>query len=113
MRRLFLVAFAMLAACGGSGVDSDKLIVELSDTEIDDLCTYIIDQQGPARTEECEDADGVPYTVEFYDFDGCVDSLLGYIAECPATVRQEEECAERLGDDPCADPTACHAADDC
>ncbi|MFN0248305.1 MAG: hypothetical protein ACKV2T_15545 [Kofleriaceae bacterium] len=112
MHRVLLVAL-MLAACGGSGVDSDKLIVELSETEIDDVCTYILAEQGGARTEQCEDEEGNAFTVEFYDFDGCVDSLLSYSEECPATVRQEEECAEKLGVDPCDDPAACHAADDC
>lgn len=94
------------------GVDSDKLIAELSETEIDDLCTYILAEQGGARTETCEDADG-EFTVDFPDFDECVETLLAYGEECPATVRQEEECAEKLGDDPCDDPAACHAADDC
>ena len=53
------------------------------------------------------------FTVDFYDFDGCVEDLLSYPEECPATVRQEEECAEKLGDNPCDDPAACHASDDC
>lgn len=112
MRRL-IVSLAMLAACGGSGVDEDKLIVDLSDDEIDDVCNYVIEQQGGARTEECMDADGVTFTVEFPDFDGCVDELLSYPEGCGATVRNEEECAEKLGKDPCDDPAACHAADDC
>ena len=113
MRSLLLLAFATLAACGGgSGIAESKLIVDLSDTEIEDLCDYIIEQQGDARTEVCMDDTG-EFTVDFPSFDECVDTLLGYIDGCTATVRQEEECAERLGDDPCADPTACHTADDC
>jgi hypothetical protein len=110
---MFLVAIAMLVACGGSGVDSDKLVVDLSESEINDLCTYILEEQGGARTETCVDEDEVEYEVEFPDFDECVESLLGYIEDCPATVKQEEECAEKLGEDPCDDPAACHASDDC
>src|SRR5687768_10597691 len=112
MRRLLFVAFATLAACDGSGVDSEKLAVELSDTEIDNLCNYIIEKQGGARSVVCMDDEG-EYTVEFPDFDECVDSIVNYSDECPSTVRQEEECAEKLGDDPCDDPAACHASDDC
>jgi hypothetical protein len=117
--RLLLVAsivasIATLVACkDSSGVDSGKLVVTLSDAEIDDLCNYVIDKQGGARTEECDDGKGGTFTVEFPDFDGCVDDLLSYLDDCTATVRQEEECSEKLGDDPCSDPNACHAADDC
>lgn len=111
MRTLLL--FAMLAACGGSGVDQDKLVVELSESEIDDLCTYIIAEQGGARTEVCTDDEGLEYEIEYPTFDECVEFLLGYLEDCPSTVRQEEECAEKLGDDPCDDPAACHASDDC
>ena len=112
MRTLLLVAFATLAACKGSGVDSDKLVVDLSESEMNDLCSYIIEQQGDARTEVCMDDDG-EFTVDFPDFDECVDSMLNYVEDCPSTVRQEEECSEKLGDDPCDDPAACHASDDC
>jgi hypothetical protein len=113
MRTLLVAAFATLVACGGgSGIDTDKQVVELTETEIDDLCDYIIEQQGDARTETCMDDEG-EFTVEFPDFDECVDFLLSYSEDCPSTVRQEEECAEKLGDNPCDDPAACHASDDC
>ncbi len=113
MRRLLFVAIATLAACkGGSGVDSDKLVIDLSESEIDDLCGYIIDKQGDGGTEVCTSDTG-EFTVSFPTFDECVDSLLNYVDGCPSTVRQEEECAEKLGADPCDDPAACHASDDC
>lgn len=112
--RTLLLSLALVAACsGGSGIDGDKRVVDLSDSEIDDLCNYIIEQQGDARSETCTDEDGVDFTVEFPDFDECVDSMLNYSGDCPSTVHQEEECAEKLGDDPCDDPAACHASDDC
>jgi hypothetical protein len=84
----------------------------LSEAEIDDLCGYIIEEQGGARTEVCMDDEG-EFDVEFPTLDECIDSLLNYTEDCPSTVRQEEECAEKLGDDPCDDPAACHASDDC
>ncbi len=113
MRSVLVLAFATLAACkSGSGIDESKLIIDLSETEIDDLCDYIISQQGDARTEVCMDDTG-EFTVDFPSFDDCVATLLTYTDGCADTVRQEEECAERLGGDPCSDPVACHASDDC
>ena len=113
MRTLLVVAFATLVACdGGSGIDTDRQVVELSEAEIEDLCDYILVQQGEPRTVVCMDDEG-EFTVDFPDFDECVDSLLNYTEDCPSTVRQEEECAEKLGEDPCDDPAACHASDDC
>jgi hypothetical protein len=111
MRNVMLLLF-IVGCGGGSGVDESKRIVDLSESEIDDVCTYVLAEQGGARTEECEDEDGNLFTVEFPDFDECVEFLLSY-EECDATVRQEEECAEKLGDNPCDDPAACRASDDC
>jgi hypothetical protein len=98
-----LLLLVLVGCGGGSGVDNSKLIVDLSDSELDDLCGYILDEQN--GTEECPD--------DFETIDDCVAYLTSYSDDCTATVRNEEECAEKLGDDPCSDPAACHASDDC
>jgi len=109
MRTLLVMALLAVTACGSSsGVDSNKQIFDLTDGEIDDLCDYILEKQGGARTEVCDDGE-----IEYPDHEECVDYLLSYGEDCTATVSDEEECAEQLGDDPCSDPAACHAADDC
>jgi hypothetical protein len=88
------------AACGrGSGVDGDRRLVELSESEILDLCKYFADVEGPERTIDCGAFNvrrGGASSVS-----GCVSSLGAFHSDypgCEATVDQLEACVEATTD---------------
>lgn len=88
------------AACGGgSGVTGSKTLVSLSNGEITDLCEYLIDVGGPARTIECENGDTV-ITGGDSVTDCIVDLQMSRDADpdCAATVDNAESCIEAFAD---------------
>ena len=104
-RHLLLILFAgslALAACGGdtkSGVDSNKMLTDITAAEKMTLCTWFVNELGNMPGEkECTDSDGQMITVE-----------VNTVAECAAddlstsgcTVGQLEECAVSTNGDPC------------
>jgi hypothetical protein len=122
----WIVAAAFLgaglaAACGssGSGVSGGKALGSLSDAEIDDLCAYVVDVQGPPRTIGC--AGDLRVTVGTLTREDCADEtrLIRELAGCTATVDDAESCREDLADltdeDLCSDavPTSCVAVFAC
>jgi hypothetical protein len=99
--RLFIgavfTASLSLFACGGgggSGLDSDKRLSELTEAELLDLCEYIIDE-GPSEPVECDD--GVTYTPQTAA--ECAEDA--FPESCTATVANAEACAEAIGEDVC------------
>lgn len=97
----FLYA-GLAAACGGgtgSGVSGSKMVVALSDSELTDLCTYLVDVAGPMRTIDC----GGGFTLEVgggtvaeckADFQATKTAA----PNCAATVNDTETCIEDLAD---------------
>jgi len=116
---LFVGAFlCAVAACGGggSGVSSGKTLVSLSDSEITDLCEYLVDVAGPARTVDCGGGDTV--MIGGGSVSACTTGLKAARTEdpsCGATVNDAESCSEDLSDlsdaELCSDstpfPSAC------
>jgi hypothetical protein len=97
-----LLMTALLAACGGgdgnsdgSGVDGGKQIVDLTSTELADVCEYLT-MVLPERTISCPEG---PFTVAEGGYAECVDDY-GMIAsespDCTLTVSQTEACVEAL-----------------
>ncbi|MBA3458236.1 MAG: hypothetical protein H0T42_34460 [Deltaproteobacteria bacterium] len=90
-----------LLACGSddsSGVAGSKKLVELSTTEIGDLCDYTSDVQGGYGTSKvC--GDGITVTVPARA--SCISRLEATAASCTATVDTAEACAEAVGEDLC------------
>jgi hypothetical protein len=88
------------AACGGSGVDADKRVTALSDSEISDLCDYLADLAGPERTIVCDN--GVPLHVGGRAAESaCVSSAASLDSDypgCTTTVEQMETCAKARAD---------------
>jgi hypothetical protein len=116
MKRLG-IALLFVAACGGggdgdSGVDGDKNLTELSDSEQQALCEHVLELQGGAgATIECGDFD-----VEIDTVAECVTGLGEIQASCAATVDDAEACAAGQGEDPCDftnPPAACEVVFGC
>jgi len=106
MKRLLWLSVAVFAiSCGGSsgsGVSSSKLLVDLSVSEEDDLCNYIVDVEDAPRTVTCSDGS----TVTLEESTDC--DFSGFTTSCTATVGDAEDCAQALGNDPCnPDLSAC------
>lgn len=99
MRHLWLCGVLLASACGeeeGSGLVSSKLLIELSASELMQLCSYTAEITGAPRTVTCED--------EEIELDGAAECISLYsqlTAECPATVANAEACAEAQNDNPC------------
>jgi hypothetical protein len=103
MLRLVSVSLMVLAlvACGGgsssgSGVSSSKKLTELSSSERDALCGYVVSAEGSVRTQVC---DG--FTITTLSATTCTTGLTTVSASCTATVDNAETCAEAASDDLC------------
>ncbi|MEO8698748.1 MAG: hypothetical protein ABI867_01860 [Kofleriaceae bacterium] len=95
-----LLALGFLIACGGgsgdggSGVDSDAAIVDLSAAEVTDVCEYVTDVL-PERTVDCGDGDTI--TVGEGGVTECTGDYTDLAADhpdCELTVGDVEACAE-------------------
>jgi hypothetical protein len=91
----------MFAACGGagSGVESDKRLVDLSANEQADECAYV-DAEFPAKTITCQDG---TRDVGGGTVSDCVAGLQHQDAitpSCGATVADYEGCLAAIYDEP-------------
>jgi hypothetical protein len=94
MKKILLVC--VMAACGGSGLDTSLKINTLSDSEITDECQYIHDTY-PKKTFTCDDGQGGTDNVSIggNDVASCTSSLETLqpdIPNCTATVGDVEDC---------------------
>ena len=91
------LCLVVLAACdAGSGVDGDKLVTELNDDEIHDLCDYIVEAYGPSRTIDCGTT---MLTIGGLDPDVCFADTIAFQARypaCGATVADKEGCEKAI-----------------
>jgi hypothetical protein len=98
-RRIVAAAFlyaGLAAACGGDGseVGESLALVSLDAGQIDDVCAYVIEVQGPQRAIHCGD---VTITIGRRTTEACTGELREARAahpSCTATVRDAERCAE-------------------
>lgn len=106
MLRLALVPVLLMTsvfACtdsgssSGSGVDSTKKLTELSTTERQQVCDYMVQAEGGVHSKTC--GDGI--TINVKSAADCTTSLAGFKSSCTATVDNAEACAEAAGDDLC------------
>jgi hypothetical protein len=95
--RFFAALFVVVAACGGgSGVDGDKYVDELTAEEARQLCEWGVEKQGGPMTKMC--GGGVTITVRTVD--ECVASFQGEGApHCQVSVA--EDCLDALDGEPC------------
>jgi hypothetical protein len=101
---LFVGAFlcaGLVTACGGggSGVSSSKKLTALSDSEITDLCEYLVDVAGSERMVDC--GGGVKITTGGDTLAECTTGLKATISgspSCAATVGDSESCGEDFAD---------------
>lgn len=97
MKKLLFIA--TIAACGGGGgVDSGLKLNSLSDAEVMDECSYIVDAY-PTKDFTCDDGEGGTVTVHygFATAAACSSSLEDEIADipdCQATVGDAEDCID-------------------
>ena len=97
-----LLMTTLLAACGGdddapggSGVDRNKQMGDLTSAELGDVCEYLTSVL-PERTISCPEG---PFTVGEGGYDECVDDYSDNGTEnpdCTLTVSQAEACIEAL-----------------
>src|SRR5262245_18270910 len=95
-----LIVIGSLVACSsssGSGIDSTKKITELTSSERQQLCEYMVEAEGGAHSKMC--GDGLTITVK--SATECSAGLSTLSASCTATVDNAEACAEAAGDDLC------------
>jgi hypothetical protein len=99
---MFMV-IAFLAACSdsdsssGSGVDQNKKLIELTSSERQQLCEYMVEAQGGVHSKMC--GDGLTITV--MSASECDEGFAGFAPSCAATVDHAEACGEAAGDDLC------------
>lgn len=95
------ICVAMAFACGGgdggggSGVDGNKLMVDLDDTELTDICTFQADLVEPREV----DCDGQTITIEPQAVADCVMGLQDTqdaFPDCGVTVSQFEACSSAV-----------------
>lgn len=111
MKKLLLAM--VMTACGGSssgGVDRSLLVVDMTDGEVTDECTYLFDNY-PEMSVTCSADDTT--TVGEKSVADCVDnynSTIDNAPDCPVTVGQAEDCLSQFYDDPCAAslPASCN-----
>ncbi|MGE0548701.1 MAG: hypothetical protein AB7O24_13490 [Kofleriaceae bacterium] len=102
MSRFVLAAMVLssLAGCGGgdegSGLSTDKKLLELTATEQDTFCTYVADMTEGPRTVMCNDQ-----PLQLPGKQECLDELATFPDTCMATVGLAETCWDLVGDDPC------------
>lgn len=95
-----MILAALTQACGGSdgsGVDRDKRLGELSESEAQTVCSWAATEQGGARTVTCDG--GQTVTIET-DAD-CAADLTAVTDSCTVTVGAFEDCFGSLNGDPC------------
>jgi len=122
MSKQWLVALAVSAILGcskddedkGSMIDPDKLLVELSEGEVAELCGWVVDTFGGPQTFECED--GSTITIGDITQDQCIAEMPSTATnpDCTATIGQFEACVKaRKSSDPCTvdSPTQCAEID--
>lgn len=110
LRSASLILVCSLVACAGdddsgpdgvngaSGVESSKKLTNLSSSEREQLCDFMVDTWGGAQTKVCSD----DISVTTYDVDNCNAAFLTNLdASCEATVRNAESCAKAAGVDVC------------
>jgi hypothetical protein len=96
------LAFACGGGSGGGGnigVDGDKTLGELNATEARNVCEYLADAQGPARTVTC--MDGSTHTVTApseAQLAECATELEMVDAACTVTVAQAQACFDAIAD---------------
>jgi hypothetical protein len=98
---------AMAFACGGggsggSGVDGDVVLLDITAGEAGDVCDYIVNLGGPEREIDC--GDGTTVTVGndpsevAGDIADCTADLQAVPDDCDATVGELESCFEAFAD---------------
>ena len=101
MRLAFALVLAIGCGGGGSGppsdIDMSKKLVDLSPSELAELCTWEADVTGGPRTVDC----GGGTSTTFKSKDQCVTSLGMTPTTCTVTVGQAESCTEVLSTQPC------------
>jgi hypothetical protein len=95
----FVLGFA---ACGGndggSGIDKNKKISALSDSEVTTFCEWAIAEQGGLGHQTmCGDIVIIVNTQM-----QCESQYGNFSASCTATVSDAEACVHALADDPCS-----------
>lgn len=98
---------AMAFACGGggsggSGVDDDVALLDITADEAGDVCDYIINLAGPEREIDCGDGTTVtvgntPQEAE-EDIADCTADIQQVPSGCEATVGDLEACFEAFAD---------------
>lgn len=92
-----LVACTDSGSSSGSGVESTKKLTELSTSERQQVCDYMVEAEGGVHSKTC--GDGITITVK--SAADCTTSLGSFSSTCAATVDSAEACAEAAGDDLC------------
>jgi hypothetical protein len=99
---LGIVCFVLgFAACSdnddGSGIDKNKKVSALSDSEVTTFCNWAITEQGgPGHTTMC----GGILIVVNSQMD-CESQFGNFATSCSATVSDAEACVHALAADPC------------
>ena len=78
-------------------IDGAKLLVNLTPSELDELCTYNAEVDGSPHTIQCSNGN----TVMIVSVDQCVIGAMEMCATSTATVDDDETCAEEIAADPC------------
>lgn len=98
MRYEVVASIASLLWLVSCGIREDKLIVELSEKEKENLC----DENSSSIEEEEVMCDGEVLTVEASRRSDCLDALDEASTDCEATVGDWRQCTDDLLDDPCS-----------
>ncbi len=103
LRVIPFVIFGMVVGCSdsgsssGSGVDAGKKLIELTASERQQVCAYMVEAEGGVHSKMC--GDGLTITVK--SAAECTTSVAAFSTTCTATVDNAETCAEAAGDDLC------------
>ena len=94
----FVLGFAACGGDSGSGIDKNKKINALSQSEVTTFCKWAIDEQGgPGHTTMCGDIVIIVNTQM-----ECEGQYGNFSASCTATVSDGEACVHALAADPCS-----------
>jgi hypothetical protein len=97
-RMRMAVVLVWCGACGG--VDDDKLLTSLGDSEILKMCERVIELVGPPRTVHCGSFD---LKLGNKSIDDCIAETLSLQVQypiCEATVGDNETCAAAIASAP-------------
>ncbi|NVB79726.1 MAG: hypothetical protein HOV81_15120 [Kofleriaceae bacterium] len=110
LRFASLILIFTMAACGGddsgssgsSGVEGSKKLTELSASEQQDVCEFMVASQENVESKDCGDGITVFATTEAK----CLAGFASFDASCTATVDNAEACAAAVSGDLCAGLTS-------